>query len=142
MPSPTGRKPHPNPDIEDTIKAVYDENLTQIRTYSEAAEYLGVSKNTIASRLRRADLSALSAVPYEDYSPDNLDQEHFHDRENVMLRTLAEEAAGMHLSKKRERELERFRAKSGPLIVVYDPEFGFYWRKRRKGEDSWLTQED
>jgi hypothetical protein len=142
MPSPNSRKPHPNPDIEATISAVYDENGNQIRTYSEAAEYLGVGKNTIASRLRRANLTALSAVAYDSYTPANLDPDHYHDRENVMLRTLAEEEAGMHISDKRKRELERFKAKSGPLIVVYDPEYGFYWRKRRAGEDLWVTQED
>jgi hypothetical protein len=141
MPSPTGRKPHPNPDIEDTIKAVYDSSGKQIRTYAEAAAYLGVSKNTVASRLRRADVSALSDVPYDRYSPSNLDPDHFHDRENVMLRTLAEEDSGMHISEKRQRELDRFKAKSGPLIVVYDPEYGFYWRKREQGEEFWLAQD-
>ncbi|WP_162624993.1 sigma factor-like helix-turn-helix DNA-binding protein [Streptomyces cadmiisoli] len=120
---------------------MYDDNGKQIRTYAEAAEYLGVSKNTVASRLRRANIAALSAVPYDDYTPANVDPEHFHDRENVMLRTLAEEEAGMHISEKRMRELERFKAKSEKLIVVYDPEYGFYWRKREKGEEYWLAQE-
>jgi hypothetical protein len=143
MSSPLSRKPHPNPEIEATIKAVYDNAGQQVRTYAEAAAYLGVSKNTIASRLRRADLSALSAVPYEDYTPENVDPEHFGDREHIMLRTLAEEASGMRISDKRQRELDRFKTKSLNLVVVYDPEYGYYWRKRGpRDRDFWVVQED
>jgi transposase len=139
----TGRKPHPNPETEATIKAVYDDGLNQIRTYAEAAAFLGVSKNTVASRLRRANLSALQSVPYEDYAPANVDPEYLHDREHLMLRALAEEEAGMHLSDKRARELERFKVKSQRLIVVYDPEFGFYWRKRdRRDGAKWVVLEE
>jgi hypothetical protein len=139
----TGRKPHPNSDVEATIQAVYDSRGKQIRTYAEAAAYLGVSKNTVASRLRRANLSALVNVPYEDYTPESVDPEYQHDRENVMLRTLAEESAGMHLSEKRQRELDRFKAKSVGLVVVYDPDYGFYWRKREaRDKDFWVVPEE
>jgi hypothetical protein len=145
MPKPGRRRePHHNPDIEATIRAVYGEDgFDQIRTYAEAAEYLGVSKNTVASRLRRANLNALQSVPYDEYLPGNLDPEHQHDRENVMLRTLAEEAAGMHISDKRARELDRFKARSEKLVVVYDPEYGYYWRKREKRDDNyWVVPEE
>lgn len=136
------RQAHPNSDVEATLQAVYGDGLTQIRTYSEAADYLSISKSTLASRLRRANLSTLADVPYDNFLPSNFDAEHKDDREHLMLRALAQESAGVHIGERRVKELARFKEKSERLVVVYDPEYGYYWRKREsRDEDFWVVQE-
>ncbi|MFE1095855.1 hypothetical protein [Streptomyces smyrnaeus] len=139
MPAPISRE-----ELQRTLDAVYDAKTgEQIRSYPEAAEYLGINKNSLVSRLRRAKKNARAGVNYEKYVPDNVQPWHLSESDHLMLRALAEEEAGnVEIGPQREQQLATFKRKAKNLVLIYDPEVGYYWRKRTPQDgNAWILTE-
>ncbi|MFF4818053.1 hypothetical protein ACFY2K_26105 [Kitasatospora sp. NPDC001309] len=136
------RPTHADPVIDATLAAIYDDETgKKIRTYEEAALFLGVKKGTIAARLHRANVGVRGGADYGKYLPANLKKEHADEKENVRLRALAEEEYGVELTAPRAAALDAFKRKSEKLICCYDEDYGYYWRARKAGETGWIEQD-
>ncbi|MFE4355086.1 hypothetical protein [Kitasatospora sp. NPDC056800] len=126
--------------FEQVWGAVYEKDGRQKRSYQEAADFLGVHKQTVASALRKNSATVNADVNMTGFLPENFKSEHGGEKEATALRALAEQEAGKEISNARAEAAERFREKSGSYICAYDPEYGFYWLRRDAGDNRWLFE--
>lgn len=99
-------------------------------THKEIADMTGLSRSTISSAIRRADLSA-DKPRYKDEIPWRVKEEHATHYAARMLRLLGRRRAGQELIETEGKHLDSWLAKLEDLhaVVVYEPDSpdGFYY---------------